>query len=165
VGIFESSSALVSCTTAPPDVATFAAPFDVDTGLTGGVGNNYGNGLCKGQFLVEADLTQPAFHNHDFFASGGWSSTLPATPCNEAATMDTYVFDGANWRLFDEIVYAAQSQGALCVANAVSHTDPGSQGLGGTSVPGASNFQKVRVAIGATQNGGKVPVLVFGQAL
>jgi hypothetical protein len=32
-------------------------------------------------------------------------------------------------------------------------------------VPAASNFQKVRVAIGATQNGSNVPVLIFGQAL
>jgi hypothetical protein len=165
VNVFEASSALVSCTTATPDVATFTAPFDVDTGLSGGVGTNYGNGTCPNQFLVEADLTQPAFQGHDFSVVGGWSSTLPATPCNEQATMDVYTFNGSTWQLYDEVVYAPVSSGGLCIANAVSHTNPGSQGLGGTDVPAASNFQKVRAAVKATQNGNKVPVVVFGQAL
>jgi hypothetical protein len=164
VAVFEGSSAVVSCTTGAPDVSPFTGPFDVDTGLgTGAIGANYGNGACTNQFLTQLNLTQPAFTGQNVFVGGGWSVTLPATPCNEQATMDVFVNNGVSWQLLDQVTYSPVSQGGLCLATATSHTNAADAGLGGVVIPASSNFQEARVAIEATQGGTKVPVLVFAQ--
>ncbi len=78
--------------------------------------------------------------------------------------MVTFVFDGTQWQVWDEVQYTSQvlteGQTTLCHAAASSHTDLGSTGLGATMVPASRGFRKVRVALKALERGNKVPVLV-----
>ncbi len=173
VGMFASSTVvtppLTACVpaTSTPD-SSFSAAFDVDTSVTppAGGASGYGQANCTNQFLVDVDLTQSTFQGHELFVSGGWSTTLPATPCNEQAIMTVFVTtDGTTWTTFDTVVYQGVLQGSICNPQAQSHTNSGSAGLGGTNVPSNQGFTHARVAVIATQAGARVPVVVEGQAL
>jgi hypothetical protein len=171
VAVFTSSTAVTvntSCTTSVPDFS-FNAPFDVDTGLPPStIGSGYGTAACPGQLVVDVDLTQAGFSGHNLFVSGRWSASLPATPCDETATMFVFAStDGTNFQTYDIVQYAGvlDSGGTICHAQAQSHTDPGSVSLGGTNVPAAKNFQRVRIALSAVEGSSLVPVLVSGEAL
>jgi hypothetical protein len=162
VAVFGASSVLGACTSGPADPnRTFEDLFDIDTGKPGEVGNDYGNGACTDQLLIELDLTSPALQGHGIFIAGRWSSTLPPTPCDEQANMVTYVFDGTEWLLWDTVNYLPEAQGPICSAVA----NPHAHGLDGTSIEAANHFQKARIAVQAIENGAKVPLLVFAQFL
>lgn len=161
------AAAVSTCATkATPDLSAQGG-FDVDTGLPSSstVGAGYGQPDCPGQFLVEADLQQQASNGKDFVVSAGWSSALPAQPCDERATMRVFVYDGTSWQAWDTVAYAGQAEGTICNPGVQSHTNAASMGLGATNVPSARHFQRVRVAASATESGSAVPVFVAGQFL
>jgi hypothetical protein len=165
VSIFSSSTAVTTnttCTTATPDESV-SAPFEFDTGLPPStVGSSYGTPACPDQFLVDIDLTQSGFAGQSVFVAGRWSAALPATPCDEQATMTVFVTaDGTNWKTHDIVPYVGQMEGSVCHAVAQSHTDQNSVGLGGTIIP-ASGFLRARVAVSASEGGSLVPALVSG---
>ena len=160
VGIFASSTdteTVMTCATSAVPDKTFSTQFSFDTGISSPVGANYGQTACRDQYLVEIDLTQ-SLQGRDFFVSGGWSITLPQQPCNEQATMSVFAFDGNAWQLWDVVGYVGQPQGSLCHAQAISHTNPGSVGLGGTNIPASKGFKRIRIAEIALQGGAKIPV-------
>lgn len=172
VAVYASSTAVTPPLTCAPATSTpdasFTAGFDIDTSFTppAGGASGYGQANCPNQFLIDVDLNQPAFQGHDLFVSGSWTTTLPVTPCDEKAVMTVFVTsDGTTWQTWDTVVYAAQLQGSICNAQAQSHTNSGSLNLGGTNVPASGGFQRVRVALNATQQGNRVPVVLDGQAL
>ena len=74
------------------------------------------------------DLTQPQFAGHDVFVAGVWTPTVAGTPCDEAATMHVFGFDGTNWTPFDTSSFAGVANGNICRPHATSHTEPGSAG-------------------------------------
>jgi hypothetical protein len=100
------------------------------------------------------------FHSHDVFVAGVWTPTVAATPCDEHATMDVFVFDGATWKSWDVVSYVGTGDASGCRARAQSHSNSASSGLDGTKIPAAMNFEKARVSVGAVQGSAKVPVLV-----
>jgi hypothetical protein len=162
-----------SAITPPSTCATMATPdlsvqggFDVDTGLPSSstVGASYGQPLCPDQFLVEADLTAPAFEGFSMMAASGfWSNTLPAQPCDMEATMSTFVLNGARWYSWDVVRYAAQSSGAYCFPQAQSHTNPNAVGIDVAHIPLTSGFSRARIAVNAVEAGSNTPVAVVGQ--
>jgi hypothetical protein len=157
------AAAPMTCTTeAVPDMS-FSDVFTIDTGFPGDVGTTYGQSACAGQYLVEVDLTAAVFQGHDFFASARWSVTLPATPCDQAASMTTFVFDGTTWTTWDVVPYVGVAEGTICHAQPQSHLDPGSAQLGGTNVPGAGGFQRARLAVRAWSGSTQLPVFVAGE--
>jgi hypothetical protein len=160
------SSGSTSCTTATPDEIV-SAPFEFDTGdpPLQAIENTYGSDACPQQFLVDIDMTQPGFTGLGLFVAGRWSDALPATPCDETVTMTVFVTaDGTNWQTRDVVQYAGQPEpGGGCHARAVSHTDPNSNALGGTSLSPSENLQHVRVSIGASEQNTLVAVNVFGE--
>ena len=153
----------LSCATAATPDLKVGAQFSVDTGVapsaTGGA--SYGQRACPGAFLVEVDLGR-AQPRTDFFVSGGWSATLPGQPCDETSTMSVFALEGDHWKVWDVIAYRGQTEGALCHAQAVSHTNMSSAGLGGALIAAESAVQTVRVAVEATQDGSKVPIYLAG---
>ena len=155
-----------SCTTATPDEMA-SAPFEFDTGEPPlqAIENTYGSDACPQQFLVDIDMTQPGFAGLGLFVAGRWSDALPATPCDETVTMTVFVTaDGTNWQTRDVVQYAGQPEsGGGCHAQVVSHTDPNSNALGGTSLSPSENLQQVRVSIGASEQSTLVAVNVFGE--
>jgi hypothetical protein len=161
VGCGGGAAAVSTCATkATPDLSVQGA-FDVDTGLPSSstVGAGYGQSLCEGQYLVEADLQQQA---SDFVVSALWSSVVPATPCDVRSTMNVFVFDGASWQSWDVVSYAGKADGGVCGVDTLSHTNAGSEGLDATNIPAARHFQRARIAARATEAGAAVPVAVVG---
>ena len=153
----------LSCATDATPYLGVEAQFSVDTGIpeSSAVGASYGQSSCPDAYLVQVALGLP--HSRaDFFVSGGWSTTIPAPPCDETATMTVFVLDGGLWEIWDIVAYAGQAEGALCHAQALSHTDARSAGLGGAVIPADTAVQTVRVAITATQGGLKAPIFLAG---
>lgn len=153
----------LSCATdATPDLGA-GAQFSVDTGIpeSSAAGAGYGQSSCPDAYLVEVALGLPQSRT-DFFVSGGWSTTIPAQPCDETSTMTVFVLDGGLWEIWDILAYAGQAEGALCHAQALSHTNAGSAGLGGSLIPAQSPVQTARVAITAMQGGLKAPIYLAG---
>jgi hypothetical protein len=148
-------------TSATPD-ATFAAPFEVDTGPPSTVGAGYGQPACVDQYLVELDLTQADFQGFDVFVSARWSLGLPVSPCDERVTMGVKVFDGSAWQPWDDVVYTATLEGPVCHGGATSHTNAASADLDGTNIPTARGFTRARIAVRATRGADKLPILVLG---
>jgi hypothetical protein len=165
LGCGGSASGPSSCaTTATPDFTAQAA-FDVDTGLAPStVGAVYGQPTCPGQYLVEVDLTAPAFTGPSTFSvSGFWSSAVDMQSCSLLrATMNVYVLDGSAWRSWDVAAYAGMVSGNYCIPQA-QHTDPGSVSFGVTNVPLTEGFQKARIAVSAAESDTALPVAVAGE--
>jgi len=159
----EASQPLSCATDATPDLSV-SSQFSVDTGITtsSNAGAGYGQRACPDAFLVEVDLG-PTQSPPDFFVSGGWSTTIPAQPCDETSSMTVFAREADQWRVWDVVVYQAQAEGPLCHAQAVSHTNASATGLGGALIPSNSGVQTVRVAVMATQEGSKVPVYLAGE--
>jgi hypothetical protein len=156
------AAAVSTCATkATPDL-TVQGGFDVDTGLPSSstVGAGYGQSLCEGQYLVEVDLQQ---QGSDLAVTTLWSSVVPQQPCDVAATMNVFVFDGRSWQSWDVVAYAGRPEGANCAVNTLSHTNTASVGLDATNIPAARHFQRARIAARATEAGSAVPVAVVGQ--
>ena len=161
-----SAAGPMSCTDAgaTPDESV-GAPFEFDTGeppLTA-IGNGYGiNNGCFQNFLVDVDMTQPGFVGQGLFVAGRWSDSL--TACDEMATMTVFVTaDNVNWQMRDLVQYSAQPEpNGGCHAQALSHTDQNSKGLGGTSILPSENLQHVRVAITAVEGGVLAPINISG---
>jgi hypothetical protein len=159
VGVFASSTAVtpvLSCATTATANANFSAAFDVDTGLSGGVGANYGQDMCRDQYLVDVDLTASAFTGRNTLSvSGFWSSQVPAPgePCNLGATMSTYVLDQNTWRPWDIVTYLGVVSGSVCFPQAQSHTDGGSVGLDVARIPLNRGFTRARIAVNAVAGG------------
>jgi hypothetical protein len=165
LGCGDGASGPSSCATGATPDFTAQAAFDVDTGLASStVGASYGQPMCPGQYLVEVDLTAPAFTAHNSFTvSGFWSSAVDMRSCSLLrATMNVYVFDGGAWRSWDLASYAGMVSGSYCIPQA-QHTDPGSVSFGVTNVPLTDGFQKARVAVSAVESGTPLAVAVAGQ--
>jgi hypothetical protein len=156
-----SPAPVMTCATAATPDTTFNGPGTLDTSAAGsGAGAGYGQTSCPDQYLVELDLTQAMFQSHDVFVAGVWTPTLAATPCDEHATMDVFVFDGTAWKSWDVVSYAGTGDTSGCRARAQSHSNSASSGLDGTKIPAAMSFKKVRFSVRAQQGSAKVPVLV-----
>ncbi len=155
------AAAQMSCATAATPDVTFGDIFTVDTGFSG-ASAPYGQASCPGQYLVEVDLSQPPLQARSLFVSGRWSTTLPVQPCDEQATMTVFDFDGSVWRVRDVVGYQGVAEGSICHAQTLSHTDPASAGLGGTTIPSGQGLVTLRVAVAATEGKLEVPVFVAG---
>jgi hypothetical protein len=151
----------MTCATAATPDTTFSGPGTLDTSASGStVGSGYGQASCPDRYLVEIDLTQAMFQNRDVFVAGVWTPTLATAPCDEHATMDVFVFDGAAWKSWDAVSYAGAGDSSGCRARAQSHSNAASSGLDGTKIPSAMSYQKARFSVRALQGSAKVPVLV-----
>jgi hypothetical protein len=152
---------VMTCATEATPDSTFNGPGTLDTSAAGSsVGAGYGQASCPDQYLVELDVSQAMFQGHDVFVAGVWTPTVPASPCDEHATMDVFVFDGTAWKSWDVVSYTGAGDASGCRARAQSHSNSASSGLDGTKIPSAMNFQKARFSVGAVQGSAKVPVLV-----
>jgi hypothetical protein len=153
-----------TCVTAATPDSSFSNAFNVDTSAPGSVGANYGQTACADQYVVDVDLTQE-FQGKDVFMAGLWSAAIPnQLPCDEQATLTAFAFDGKCWRVFDQVHSVAAAQGTAC-AITESHTNSSQAGVGGVKVTPANQFQRVRLAVNATQADMKVAVTVFGHVL
>jgi hypothetical protein len=119
---------------------------------------------CPKQYLVEVDLTTPAFTGQSTFdVSGFWSSAVDMQSCGLLqATMNVWVFDGSSWQLWDVATYTGAVSGSYCIPEP-QHTDPGSVGFGVTVVPLTKGFQKARIAVNAVEAGTTLPVAIAGE--
>ena len=105
------------------------------------------------------------FQGKDVFIAGLWSAAIPnQLPCDEQATMTAFAFDGKCWRRFDQVHSTDTAEGSVC-ATTQSHTNKSQADLGGIKVTSADHFQRIRLAINATQADVKVAVTVFGHVL
>jgi hypothetical protein len=161
------ASTVSTCATkAIPDFSAQGG-FDIDTGLTpADAGSSYGQASCAGQYLVEVDLSAASFQGRSqFTASGFWSSTLPARPCDERSTMNVFVSSGTNWMEWDVVKYRAESAGDFCMPRAQSHTDQASAGLDVSSIPMAKGFTRARIAVNASEGSSNTALAIAGQIL
>jgi hypothetical protein len=156
-----------SCTTAA--LQTSAAPlaftgqFVVDTGLApyNAIGASYGGPGCLSQLVVDVSGSVLA---SDFSVFGGWSESVSsAANCSEL-NAQAIVYgrpSGAQqFQIWDEVATSGSIQGTLC--NPVQgHTNSADMGAAGTLIP-KGTFAELRIAVGATQNGALVPVLITG---
>jgi hypothetical protein len=128
------------------------------------VGANYGQPLCPGQLLVESDLQpdpQSDISVYVMLASGFWSSTLPAPPCDATATMNIFVSDGNTWRAWDTLTYVGSFDGTQCLPTAQSQADPAATSPA-AQIPLTQGFVAARFAVDATEGSALVPVRVGG---
>jgi hypothetical protein len=100
----------------------------------------------------------------DFSVFGGWSESVSsAANCSEL-NAQAIVYgrpSGAQqFQIWDEVATSGSIQGTLC--NPVQgHTNSADMGAAGTLIP-KGTFAELRIAVGATQNGALVPVLITG---
>ena len=152
---------VMTCATEATPDSTFNGPGTLDTSAAGSsVGAGYGQASCPDQYLVELDLSQAMFQGHDVFVAGVWTPTVPASPCDEHATMDVFVFDGTAWKSWDVVSYRGRAT-PPAVEPGPNHTatlrPPVSTAR---EILSAMNFQEARFSVGAVQGSAKVPVLV-----
>ena len=163
---------LACATDAMPDATISSIPFQIDTGgsFVGQpaayvVGGDYGQPSCPDQFLVEMDLSASNAAGKAVFVSGGWSVLTPAVPCGYNATITLWGNGGSTWTRFDRLVTQGQSEpigdgGSICHQGVTSRQIQTS--LGGISIP-PGTFATARVAVVASDCGGKLPVDVFAE--
>jgi hypothetical protein len=141
---------------------SFSDTFDVDTGMPPStVGANYGQTSCPDQYLADIDLEQ-ALQGKTVFIFGGWSSAIDGQPCEpRRVVMTVFGSNGTTWSAFDQVTFTGQTQGSVCQAVVQTHTNSSQQGLSGTRIRPADQFQHIRVAVNATLNSTKVAVALF----